>query len=301
MLSPLIFFMSAKYADILPHFPGSPVPIIRLRAGEMSVHIAGILAFMMLNFVKINTIWFAIPWIIVLFFGYSRAGINAILFSFALISLLRFSASKFFRIIALLTIVFIFLSIFYPSLVEFRIKRFASTFSKGISSERDENTKEWRISWWKDIINDTFYGKYFWTGKGFGINLADEYGFQVGGVKDGTGGLRSPHNIFMTVLGRVGVPGFLLWILLHITWGCDIMRHYFMSKRKGDTTWSKVFLFLFAYWGASLINASFDVYLEGPQGGIWFWTIFGVGFASMYIYRNVPQILEASIHIGNNN
>jgi len=26
-------------------------------------------------------------------------------------------------------------------------------------------------------------------------------------------------------------------------------------------------------------NAFFDVYLEGPQGAIWFWTVFGTGLA----------------------
>ena len=40
-----------------------------------------------------------------------------------------------------------------------------------------------------------------------------------------------------------------------------------------------MFLFLGAYWLAFLINGSFDVYLEGPMGGIWFWTVYGIGVA----------------------
>jgi hypothetical protein len=31
------------------------------------------------------------------------------------------------------------------------------------------------------------------------------------------------------------------------------------------------------YWVAVMVNSSFDVYLEGPQGGIWFWSVVGVG------------------------
>jgi hypothetical protein len=37
---------------------------------------------------------------------------------------------------------------------------------------------------------------------------------------------------------------------------------------------------IFAYWLAALVNASFDVYLEGPQGGIWFWSVIGLGIAA---------------------
>jgi hypothetical protein len=38
---------------------------------------------------------------------------------------------------------------------------------------------------------------------------------------------------------------------------------------------------LFAYWVAMLVDTSFDPYLEGPQGGIWFWVIFGLGLVVM--------------------
>ena len=31
---------------------------------------------------------------------------------------------------------------------------------------------------------------------------------------------------------------------------------------------------------AFLVNAAFDVFLEGPQGGIWFWSIMGFGIVA---------------------
>ena len=34
-----------------------------------------------------------------------------------------------------------------------------------------------------------------------------------------------------------------------------------------------------AYFTAFLVNMSFDVYLEGPQGGIWFWCLIGYAIA----------------------
>ena len=37
-----------------------------------------------------------------------------------------------------------------------------------------DSTKEWRMDWWHEIVRYTIRGKYFWGGKGFGINLADD-------------------------------------------------------------------------------------------------------------------------------
>jgi hypothetical protein len=34
-----------------------------------------------------------------------------------------------------------------------------------------------------------------------------------------------------------------------------------------------------------MVNASFDVFLEGPTGGIWFWSLFGLGIAALEIQR----------------
>jgi hypothetical protein len=36
-----------------------------------------------------------------------------------------------------------------------------------------------------------------------------------------------------------------------------------------------------AYWVAMMVDTSFDPYLEGPQGGIWFWAVFGLGLVVM--------------------
>jgi O-antigen ligase len=144
-----------------------------------------------------------------------------------------------------------------------------------------ESNKEWRLNWWHDIVDYTVYGKYFWHGKGFGVNLADDDGYQV--HKDNQ--LRSPHNVHMTILARMGVPGAVAWILMHATWLYCVWRAYMLAKRRKDEAWTGVFLFLFAYYVAFMINGSFDVFIEGPMGGIWFWTIFGAGVGALWCYR----------------
>jgi hypothetical protein len=45
----------------------------------------------------------------------------------------------------------------------------------------------------------------------------------------------------------------------------------------------------FAIWVAALINMSFDVYLEGPQGGIWFWSVVGLGLVLMRVASTAPE------------
>ena len=60
------------------------------------------------------------------------------------------------------------------------VENFISVFGSTTGSANDlEETKGWRLEWWKVIFDYTFNGPYFWTGKGFGINLADADGFLV--------------------------------------------------------------------------------------------------------------------------
>ena len=71
-----------------------------------------------------------------------------------------------------------------------------------------------------------------------------------------------------------------------------MVRQQRRARREGRRRWAGLFLFLSAYWTAFLVNAAFDVYLEGPMGGIWFWSVFGVGLAAARIHVRWPQVLE---------
>jgi O-antigen ligase len=161
-----------------------------------------------------------------------------------------------------------------------------SVAGRGNNGDRDA-TREWRLSWWKDIINYTIHGKYFWMGKGFGVNLALDDGYDV----SGSGELRSPHNGHMMILARTGVPGASLWLLTQGCWLFSMVATYRRSRRADDRRWAAVFAFLLAYWTGFMVNATFDVFLEGPMGGIWFWTVYGVGIAAMWIFSNCPEAM----------
>jgi hypothetical protein len=146
-----------------------------------------------------------------------------------------------------------------------------------------DGTKAWRLSWWQSIANYTFNGPYFWTGKGYGIALAEADG--VFDNEKGKPPTRSPHSIHMTVLARSGVPGLALWVLAQVAWFTALMNAYIVARRRGDTQWANLFLWVACYGLAILIDASFDVALEGPMVGIWFWSLFGFGIASTMVYR----------------
>jgi hypothetical protein len=136
-------------------------------------------------------------------------------------------------------------------------------------------TRSFREDWWDSIISYTVHGPYFWGGKGFGVNLADDDGFQV----NVDGSLRSPHNGHMNILARMGVPGFALWLTILGTFAITMLRARQIFLRQGETLLAGLAAWIFVYWLAAATNASFDVYIEGPQGGIWFWSLMGAGIA----------------------
>jgi O-antigen ligase/polysaccharide polymerase Wzy-like membrane protein len=161
----------------------------------------------------------------------------------------------------------------------------ANVFSNSGSSRGDE-TREWRLNWWSDIIHYTLHGRYFWEGKGFGVNLADADGYQTFDDKSDVAPLRSPHNAHMTILARGGVPAIVMWIFALGSWGVAVVRQLIEARRVKDDWWAGVFAFLLTYWTIILISGSFDVALEGPVLGIWFWTIHGIGMAALVLHRH---------------
>jgi O-Antigen ligase len=160
-------------------------------------------------------------------------------------------------------------------------------------SQRGSETREWRLNWWSDIIGYTLHGPHFWKGKGFGVNLADSDGFQTSDAESGEPPLRSPHNVHMTILARGGVPGLVLWIAALGSWLVAMVHQRNEAKRVQDDWWAAVFAFLLSYWAIILISASFDVLLESPVMGIWFWTIHGIGMAALILHRHRVFTLQS--------
>lgn len=292
---PFIYVFFVVFRNYLPEWPGTGIPILALRGGEVAVHVAGACIFALLGFLRPSR-----TWLLMLVFGalivctQSRGGMLAILIPLALAVVL---GGKLRRVVWPLATALVLLSVAYAldlgfsfpgsysRSVEVRqaIDNFASIFFPSGTASLD-GTKKFRVEWWTSIVDYTVHGQYFWTGKGFGVNLAEADGFVVGTENDGPP-LRSPHNAHMTVLARAGVPGLLLWGLLCTSWLATMLGYMVHAWRRQEPAWANLFLFVACYAASILINASFDVALEGPMLGIWFWALIGLGIGATMIYR----------------
>ncbi len=152
-----------------------------------------------------------------------------------------------------------------------------------------EGSLDWRLKMWSAIIDYTVFGSSFWTGKGYGINLQDDARLQVGSRSDPS---RSPENSHLDFLARSGVPGFFLWVVLQSTWAVGTLRVLLFARRTRRRRTRGIMTFLLAYWTVSMIHTGTGPILEGPQGAIWFWTIFGGGAAAARMVRRDGDFFE---------
>jgi len=276
--------------------PGSPVPLLNLKPGDAAVHLAGAFAFLSLGlhrqskwgirFIKKEKPWWVVWWMGLIIVGSAnRGGLLAILVSIGALMWLTRSANASWLLtgifmISILSLLGIGLSFGSRSLaVEQVVKNLGSVVGV-VDDPSLTGTIRWRLAWWRTIVDYTVFGPYVWTGKGFGINLADDDGFQVSPV-DATLRLRSPHNGHMTILARMGIPGFVLWVLLLASLSVGMLRLIKQLRKQKHDFEARFLTWVFLYFTASLVNAAFDVYLEGPQGGIWFWCLVGLALATM--------------------
>jgi O-Antigen ligase len=292
--------------------PGTNMPLFVIKAGDVGVHLAGIAGFVLLG---LDREWLAeeggkprkrrlfwCVWLVALMVvaALNRGGFVAVLTALGLLGLMepvaigrRLAAYASLAVLAGVAVLVTSLNL------ENRAKLTSDTEERSLSPRQVvenvvsitgrqaggdlTNTREWRLEWWTKIVDYTVFGQYFWTGKGFGINLADDDGFQVS--TEDIAPLRSPHSSLMTVLARMGVPGLALWLLLQLAFGLSLLHAWLRARRAGAVTWARTNLWLLSYWLAFQVNSCFDVFLEGPQGGIWFWSLMGLGIAALELQR----------------
>jgi hypothetical protein len=301
-LIPLVALTYRSLGSAMPRWPFVNIAVIQEKEGDVMVHLAGIFAFWIAGLGgRIKPLWIVLLTANAAVMGVvDRAGQLAFMAAFALCAICRPRHPIIWRIL-LAGFVFVFglwvtridipiaaekgRDISFDQLVTNITSVTTDTGADGL-----ESTKTWRVNWWNDIIHYTIHGRYLWTGKGFGVNLAEDDGYQV--LQDKS--LRAPHNAHMDILAREGVPGIIIWILLQLGFVTGIVIEYINARIKRDTRWQSVFLFLLCYWLAFVINGSFDVYFEGPMGAVWFWVLFGVGAAAIHLHKRRPEILYVS-------
>ena len=298
----LLYVLSASELFAVIAWPDGAFPIMAIRSGEVSCHLAGAALYALLLRPRPGAAWtMALLLGIGMVAAVSRGGMLAMLVPVALAAVISGRWTRLTRIAAVVGLAF---TLSLALQIEFQVGNVderagtseartvsAGQFLANVVSILDDDapaelsgTKQWRLMWWAKIQDYTLNGPYFWTGKGFGIGLAEDDGFVVWET-EGQTTVRSPHNATITMLARTGVPGVTLWLLLLVSWFAMMMSSMVEARRRGEQDWANAFLFVAGYLLAILINASFDVALEGPMLGIWFWCLFGLGVGASMIYR----------------
>jgi O-Antigen ligase len=284
----------------VPTWPGTNVPILLAKAGDLLVHLGGAAAFMAVGLsgeAKKSRIAFLVLGVALT--ALSRGGLLAFSSAFLVAFASRPRGRSAWTIAAIFISAIVILAVtdlrvrFPGSEREVSFDQLTARVASAAGTSGDDNlegTKVWRLIWWAKIVDYTIGGEYRWLGKGYGINIALDDGMIANPEEDDS--LRSAHNVTMTVLARSGVIGLALWLALLGTWFGTLLRAMRDAKHRNDREWYALFAFLLAYLLALFVNGTFDVYIEGPAGGIWFWSVLGCGIAAHVIYRTADRMAE---------
>jgi hypothetical protein len=156
-----------------------------------------------------------------------------------------------------------------------QIKNNFSSIVGGTTDATSEDNVVWRLVWWAKIIDYSFTKVNFVAGKGLGVSLATDDDIIT---LDET--LRSPHNFHLNIMARFGVLIFIAWCYFVALFLVPL----FQRKLQGKLLLIGCALFAF------LLNASFDVFLEGPMGAFPFWT-----WAGLYLLTQDQESLVESV------
>ncbi len=250
---PLAVAAAELLGDGMPNLPGTGVPIITAKLGDMGVHLAGVGAFVFVHqsttlstdgkqwaSARWRTFW--IVWLAALLcvLAKSRGGFVAVAAALSVVALLDpWRTGRRLILVAMFVLILgwsVVMAVVGADgsthrddsggrqLTPAQIVANLSSLWKTDNDDALSRTRQWRLDWWDSIVGYTFAGPYFWTGKGFGLNLADDDGFQVSSFDDAP--LRSPHNGHLTMLARAGVPGLTLWILFQLSFAVTVGRAY---------------------------------------------------------------------------
>ncbi len=296
----LIYLVYSSYQEAVPTLPWAPeVHVIENKPGDIAVHMAAIAAFLVLGWRRSSPVLLVLVVVgtAAMMVG-NRGGMVGYLLAMSTFAVLRPKSASFGRFGYVVLVLIALGSVVDTSRLQTNDGNRSLSVgqlwenAKSLVGKSDQamlsNTTEWRKQWWNKIVGYTVFGEYRWTGRGFGINLARADGFNT----DEEGSLRSPHSVHMTVLARSGLPGAALWALVHGLWWVSLLGAWWYARERRLEAWMGFFALCAVYWVAAVVNASFDVYLEGPMGAIWFWTVFGAAMAGTRLVRTDPTLLD---------
>lgn len=291
-----VFFLLSSYSPYLREliiFGGQRIFLYKF--GDMGVHLF-IASILLLNgYIVLPRRYLILQWIMIAYLflvvsSYSRSGMISIIIPVVVFFILSKNQELKRQMVKLLKYAPLLLIMAMPLFLstnleenfqgrKLSIEQLKNNAISIFSSEDDgtslSDNKVWRLVWWAKIVEYTFFGEYFFHGRGLGMSLAITDGIDE---ESSDGGLRSPHSFHMTILARFGVPVFFLWLY----W---MYLHINRIRRK---ELSPFMLVLLSICLSFLINASFDVFLEGPMAAMPFWIFVGLVYAEEAFKEKTP-------------
>jgi hypothetical protein len=260
--------------------PFGGIPILLYKNGDMGVQLLISTLLLLYSFENKSLKWRVLLSLVIaldflILASYSRSGIVAFLASMACFIYFNKDIQLQARVRLFIKYLPIILLIVTPIYINIKvaenfqgravgleqIKNNFSSIVGGTTDATSENNVVWRLVWWAKIIDYSLSSPNFFIGKGLGMNLATDDDIIT--LDDS---LRSPHNFHLNIMARFGVLIFLIWTYFLIQVLKPLFKKQLIARRL------LIGCILFAF----LINASFDVFLEGPMGAFPFWTWVGL-------------------------
>jgi hypothetical protein len=294
-----VYLIVRQAPHVLPAWPWTDdVRVVEIKPGDLLVHLAAATSLIVVGFRRSHPALLAmlVVGVAVGMIG-NRGGMVGYIAAMGVLAAMKPRGARFGRLGVAVVVVVCLALLAGPSALRTnegsrvlgieQIAENVRSIAGASQSEALSSTTEWRLQWWSRIVDYTVGGPFAAGGKGFGINLASDDGFRV----DTQESLRSPHNVTMTYLARGGVPALALWLLVQACWFGAVIRAWLSARRERQARWVGLFAVCSAFCVAALVNASFDVHLEGPMGAIPYWTAFGIGLAAVRLRRTHPGVL----------
>ena len=260
--------------------PFGGIPILLYKNGDMGVQLLISTLLLLYTFEKKPLKWSVLLSLVIaldflILASYSRSGIVAFLSSMLCFIYFNKDIQLKSRVRLLLKYLPVILLIVTPIYINIKVtenfqgrsvgfEQIKNNFSSIIGGTTDATSEDnvvWRLVWWAKILDYSFSAPNFFIGKGLGMSLATD-----DDIITLDENLRSPHNFHLNIMARFGVLIFLIWTYFLIQVLKPLFKKQLIARRL------LIGCILFAF----LINASFDVFLEGPMGAFPFWTWVGL-------------------------
>jgi O-antigen ligase len=152
----------------------------------------------------------------------------------------------------------------FLSLADFRGTQ---TYASEENASKGDNNR-FRWVWWRNVAEETWHANPVF-GQGFGADLSRGFVQEYYPVAEEEFTTRSPHNIFVTAFGRMGLAGLAVWTALAGLVGFRAWRTLRTTEDPVGWAWACILCLI-------LVSASLGVVLEGPMAAVVFWTLLGL-------------------------